>query len=192
METLLFVALFVGINVFAAWQKQKKKHVKERSERGQEEKVSPEPKSRPASPLEELLRKFEEAQAEMFGESKTEGKPFMPSPETLETKKEPLREEHSEIPKEVPKPFMEPILEGKSSEREANAKQSFKQEAIRPNSNKKTSESKRKNWYPKEPKFNETPVQIHLNHEQFRQGFLWAKIIDEPRFRNKWSPRPRV
>ena len=59
MEGILILVIFAVVNIFSAWQKQKKKHEAE-SRRNSSPTESTVPI--PMDPLQELLRKFEEAQ----------------------------------------------------------------------------------------------------------------------------------
>lgn len=59
MEGILILVIFAAVNIFSAWQKQKKKY--EAEKRGKESSSDPLAPI-PMDPLQELLRKFEEAQ----------------------------------------------------------------------------------------------------------------------------------
>lgn len=59
MEGILILVIFGVVNIFSAWQKQKKKHeVESRRNTSPSESIAP----IPLDPLQELLRKFDEAQ----------------------------------------------------------------------------------------------------------------------------------
>lgn len=60
MEGILILVIFGIVNIFSAWQKQKKKHEAEESRRNSSPSESTAPI--PLDPLQELLRKFDEAQ----------------------------------------------------------------------------------------------------------------------------------
>lgn len=59
MEGILILVIFAAVNIFSAWQKQKKKY--EAEKRGKESSSDPLAPI-PLDPLQELLRKFDEAQ----------------------------------------------------------------------------------------------------------------------------------
>lgn len=92
MEGILILALFAGVNIFSAWLKQKKKH--EAEQRGSSP-ASP-PTVAHVDPLQELLRKFEEAQRKRTQEVPEEEEEFEKEEEEEETfEKEIVFEEDS-------------------------------------------------------------------------------------------------
>ncbi|MDR1760123.1 MAG: hypothetical protein LBR60_06325 [Fibrobacter sp.] len=199
METLLFVALIAGVNIFIAWQKQKKKHARgelENPERDVSEKTT-----RPVSPLEELLRKFEEAQMKREQEAEVQPPVVEKAPPAM-TKKETPKEVKT-LQTEVKKPVSQ-VKPAESAKPAAEVKKTLAPPTFMEPMNEGVSEIKlqkktqktEKDFTSKNTPMPNTPEQarsvlneIQFNREGFRQGFLWSKILDEPRFRNRWYPR---
>ncbi len=194
----LVFALIAGVNIFAAWQKQKKKHA--RGERENPERDISENTTRPVSPLEELLRKFEEAQRKREQEASEIQPPVVekvPPPVTkketppeVKTLRTEVKTQTNQVkpakpvkPVEVKKTpvmpaFTETIREGLSETRPP----------------KKTPRSKKEfsKLISPPPERGFTAPDIQFNREGFYQGFLWSKILEEPRFRNRWRPKSRA
>ena len=88
MEGILILVFFAGVNIFSAWLKQKKKH--EAEQRGSS--PAPPPTVAHVDPLQELLRKFEDAQKKRNQEASQAEEEFEGEEEVFD--KELVFEEH--------------------------------------------------------------------------------------------------
>ena len=184
MEGLLFFLVIVALQVGATWIKkraeQKSRPVPppeqeygDESEYGNDEDDFPdeddmEPEEdlppTPPDPLQELIRKFREEQAKQAGN-------IAPQPQKVVKKPEPIPEPKpaEEIP--VPNPFQ-------------NAAKLYAEESpveiAHFNDNSEALETKIPTSQKEIPKF-------AFNRQEARKGFLWANVLNDPRFKRPFA-----
>ncbi|MBO5423303.1 MAG: hypothetical protein J6A06_05900 [Fibrobacteraceae bacterium] len=174
METFLFLLLIIGGEALFSWLKQNKQKPKSPTYSETEEKSSVEEMEAPSSPAEhlrELLRRYAEDHPEEIETSTSE--PYLPDDEFFETEEPVASEMLEDIPAEpvVKEESIFAKYQGKAFERRVEKEEDSSFDVVPSRQNKNL-----------KPCFS-------LNAA--RAGFVWSKILEEPRFKRRWNPMNR-
>lgn len=177
METFLFLLLIVGAEALFSWfkknaSKQKpqelEQDVSDREIYSEQERI---PES-PAEHLRELLRRYAEDHPEEIETSTSE--PYVPDDEFFETE-EPVA---SEMLENVP---AEPVVKEESIFAKYQGK-AFERRVV---------EKEEDSSFGLEPSQQNKKFKPCFSLNAARAGFVWSKIIEEPRFKKHWNPMNR-
>lgn len=173
METFLFLLLIIGGEALFSWLKQNKQKPKSPTYSETEEKSSVEEMEVPSSPAEhlrDLLKRYAEQHPE-------EELPYFPE----EIPEEPVHEspvlfEENEV-EEIEESLETPIPKQAWAEYQGRAFE------------------RRERENPQEEILETNPpvrnFKMKLSMNSVRAGFVWSKILEEPRFKRRWNPMNR-
>lgn len=173
METFLFLLLIIGGEALFSWIKQKK-------EKSQMPPTEAEPPASPAEHLRELLKRYAENQPENQNEIPKEEYAEEPFEEYLEEEiEQPALETKKALQEENPvehKPVTEPLAWAKYQGL------AFERKVEEPEQTLVGLSS--------EP-LKDKGLKVAYSLNSARAGFVWSKILDEPRFKKHWNPYSR-
>lgn len=176
METFLFLLLIIGGEALFSWLKKNtsKQKTQELEQDVSDREIYPEQERVPESPAEhlrELLRRYAEDHPEEIETSTSE--PYVPEDEFFETEEPVASEMLEDIPDEsvVKEESIFAKYQGKAFERRVEKEEDSSFDVVPSRQNKNL-----------KPCFS-------LNAA--RAGFVWSKILEEPRFKRRWNPMNR-